>query len=179
MGCAVTVEPDLLPPNPDPVENTLPKLDHIEGLSLRMTQAMNHFQKQECKCFICGDPGNFARECPHCEAFHLWHKDYLNSQGAGQKKQDACPKGPSLELTTRVASCPEVALTVETGPTMRWVGPETLVDVVLEGFKASALADSSSQVNTMTPEFIQERGYPVLPLSGLIDYPLHLVGLGG
>ena len=74
----------------------------------------------------------------------------------GPGKQDAYPKDQSLELTTRVASYPEVALTVETGPTMRWVGPETLVDVVLEGCKASALADSSSQVNKMTPEFIQE-----------------------
>ena len=62
---------------------------------------------------------------------------------------------------------------------MRWVGPETLVDVVLEGCKASALADSSSQVNTMMPEFVQEQGYPVLPLSGLVNYPLHLVRLGG
>ena len=62
---------------------------------------------------------------------------------------------------------------------MRWVGPETLVDVVLEGCKASALADSGSQVNTMMPEFVQEWGYPVLPLSGLVNYPLHLVRLGG
>ena len=62
---------------------------------------------------------------------------------------------------------------------MTWVGPETLVDMVLEGCKASALADSGSQVNTMTPEFVQERVYPVLPLSGLVNYPLHLVGLGG
>ena len=31
----------------------------------------------------------------------------------------------------------------------------------------------------MTLEFVQERGYPVLPLSGLVNYPLHLVGLGG
>ena len=37
---------------------------------------------------------------------------------------------------------------METGPTTRWVGPETLVDVVLEGCEASALADSGSQVNT-------------------------------
>ena len=94
-------------------------------------------------------------------------------------KQDACPKDQSLKLTTRVASYPEVASTVETGPTMRWVGPETLVDVVLEGCEALALADSGSQVNTMMPEFVQERGYPVLPLSGLVNYPLHLVRLGG
>ena len=61
----------------------------------------------------------------------------------------------------------------------RWVGPETLVDVMLEGCKVSALADSGSQVNMMTPEFIQEWGHPVLLLDGLENYPLHLVGLGG
>ena len=47
VGCTATVEPDLLPPDPDPVENAPPELDYIEGLSLRMTQAMNYYQKQE------------------------------------------------------------------------------------------------------------------------------------
>ena len=47
VGCTATVEADLFPPDPDLVECTPPKPDHIEGLSLRMTQAMNHYQKQE------------------------------------------------------------------------------------------------------------------------------------
>ena len=51
VGCVATVETDLFPPDPDPVENTPPKPDHIEGLSLRMMQAMNHYQRQECKVF--------------------------------------------------------------------------------------------------------------------------------
>ena len=55
------VETDLFPPDPDPAENAPPKLDHIEGLSLRMTQVMNHYQRQECKYFMCGDSGHFAR----------------------------------------------------------------------------------------------------------------------
>ena len=55
VGCVATVEADLFPPDPDPVESAPPEPDHIEGLSLRMTQAMNHYQKQECKCFVCGD----------------------------------------------------------------------------------------------------------------------------
>ena len=80
---------------------------------------------------------------------------------------------------TRVASYPEVAPALETGPMTRWVGLETLVDVMLEGCKVSALVDSGSQVIMMTPEFVQERGYLVLPLDGLMNYPLHLVGLGG
>ena len=61
---------------------------------------------------------------------------------------------------------------------MRWLGPETLVDVVLEGYSVLALADSGSQVNTMMPEFVQAWGYSVLPLDKLVDYPLHLVGVG-
>ena len=47
-GCMATVEADLFPPDPEPVESAPPEPDHIEGLSLRMTQAMNHYQKQEC-----------------------------------------------------------------------------------------------------------------------------------
>ena len=57
---------------------------------------------------------------------------------------------------TKVASYPGVAPALETGPMIRWVGPEILVDVMLEGCKVLALADSGSQVNTMMPEFVQE-----------------------
>ena len=80
---------------------------------------------------------------------------------------------------TRVISYPEMAPSLETGPTTRWVGLETVVDVMLEGCEVSALADSGSQVNMMMPEFVQEWGYLVLPLDGLVNYPLHLVRLGG
>ena len=65
MGHAATVEADLFPPDPDLVENAPPEPDHIEGMSLRMTQAMNHYQKQEHQCFMCGNTGHFVRNCPH------------------------------------------------------------------------------------------------------------------
>ena len=56
---------------------------------------------------------------------------------------------------------------------------ETLVDLTIEGTDISALADSSSQVNTIMPALVQWYGFLVLPLEDLVNYPLNLVGLGG
>ena len=67
------------------------------------------------------------------------------------------------------------------GPVLHWIGPETLVDLTIEGRSrnVNALADSGSQVNTITPPFVQQYGFPVLPLEDLVNHPLNLVGLGG
>ena len=42
----------------------------------------------------------------------------------------------------------------------------------------SALGDSGSQVNMITPTLVQQYGFLVLPLEDLMDYLLNLVGLG-
>ena len=65
------------------------------------------------------------------------------------------------------------------GPTANWLGPEAVVKLVVERCEVNALADSGSQVNTVTPKFVTQNGWPVLPLEDLVDHPLHLVGLGG
>ena len=62
---------------------------------------------------------------------------------------------------------------------MRWIGPETIVDIVLEEHEVVALADSGSQVNTVMPEFVNAQGYVVLPLEKLVNHPVDLVGIGG
>ena len=49
----------------------------------------------------------------------------------------------------------------------------------MEGRNFNALADSGSQVNTITPALVLQYGFPVLPLEDLMDYPLNLMGLGG
>ena len=64
------------------------------------------------------------------------------------------------------------------GPTSHWIGPETLVELTIEGRNVNALADSGSQVNMITPALVQQYGFPALPLEDLVDYPLNLVGLG-
>ena len=94
VGCTATVEVDLFPPDPDPVRSAPPKPDHI-GLSLRMTQAMNHYQKQERRCFMCRDTVHFARDCPHRKTFRAWCKENLNSLGVGQKNRTPAPKNNS------------------------------------------------------------------------------------
>ena len=65
------------------------------------------------------------------------------------------------------------------GPILHWIGPETLVDLTIEGRNVNALVDSGSQVNMIMPALVQQYGFPVLPLGDLVDYPLNLVGLGG
>ena len=69
-------------------------------------------------------------------------------------------------------------LLVAGGPTVHWIRPEMLVDLMIEGRNVNALADSSSQVNTIMPAFVWQYGFPVLPLEDLVDHPLNLVGLG-
>ena len=64
-------------------------------------------------------------------------------------------------------------------PTAHWIGPEMLVDLMIEGRNVNALVDRGSQVNTITPTFVWQCGFPVLPLVDLVDHPLNLVGLGG
>ena len=65
------------------------------------------------------------------------------------------------------------------GPTAHWLRPETLVELTMEGRNFTALVDSDSQVNTITPTLVQQYGFPVLPLEDLVDYPVNLMGLGG
>ena len=69
-------------------------------------------------------------------------------------------------------------LLVAGGPAAHWIRPETLVDLMIEDRNVNALGDSGSQVNTIMPAFMQQYGFPVLPLEDLVDHPLNLVGLG-
>ena len=98
-GRMVTLEEEeLFSPDPKSCELKMPEFDQIEGLSMHMTQAMNLFQSEECKCFMCGASDHFARDCPHRETFCKWHKEQLNSQGVGQKNSKApTPKNPPLK----------------------------------------------------------------------------------
>ena len=68
-----------------------PEFDQIEGLSVRITQAMNHYQWEECQCFVCSKMRHFTRVCPHCETFQAWHKEHLNSMGADLQKKVPAP----------------------------------------------------------------------------------------
>ena len=74
----------------------------IEGLSLRMTQAMSHYQWEERHCFVCGVTDHFARDCPHRESFRMWRKEQLNSQGTGSQPKEAA-KLPK-DINTRMAT---------------------------------------------------------------------------
>ena len=68
---------------------------------------------------------------------------------------------------------------ITSGPTVHWVGPETLVGLWVEGRGVDTLADSGSQVNTVMPGYVHQHEFPMLLLCDLVDHPLNLVGLDG
>ena len=45
------------------------EVEAVDGLNVCLAQAMSHYQREEQKCFMCGSPGHFARDCPHHDAF--------------------------------------------------------------------------------------------------------------
>ena len=129
---------------------------------------------------MCGSPGHFAWDCPHCDAFKQWHWEQVNSKGVGESS----PPGPrSVNTRSEVNVCVirriQNPLLEVGGPTSHWIGPETLVDLTIEGRNVNGLADSGSQVNKTTPALVQQYGFPVLLLGNLVHYPLNLVRLGG
>ena len=86
------LQPSLMKIYPEPLDPGAPEPDIVEGL--RMTQAMNHYQREECHCFVCGATDHFAWDYPHQEAFHVWHKEHLNSKGVGLQLKEPTPKSP-------------------------------------------------------------------------------------
>ena len=70
-------------------EDTKSEVEAVDGLNMRLAQVMSHYQREECKCFVCGSPGHFARDCPHHDAFKRWHQEQLNAKGVGKNSQPA------------------------------------------------------------------------------------------
>ena len=91
---AMLEEGELLLSDPKSPDSEAPELDQIEGLSLRMTKVMNHFQQEEHCCFVCGVTDHFAKDCPHRETFCAWHRENLNSKGADLQKKAPTLKSP-------------------------------------------------------------------------------------
>ena len=165
----------------DPVtgEDSESEVEVVGGLSVRLAQVMSRYQREERQCFVCGLLGQFARACPHHKAFRRWHQDQANSKGVGESSPPA-PGSASSQPEVNVRMIRQIRnpqLEVG-GPTSHWIGPETLVELTMEGRNFNALADSGSQVNTITPTLVQQYGFPVLPLEDM-DYPLNCLGLGG
>ena len=75
--------------DPTSREDSESEVEAVDGLNVRLTQVMSHYQREEWKCFICGSPGHFVRNCPHCDAFKRWHREQLNAKGTGENNLSA------------------------------------------------------------------------------------------
>ena len=63
------------------------EVEAVDGLNMHLAQAMSQYQREEQKCFVCGSPGYFAKDCPHRDAFKRWHQEQLNAKGVGENSQ--------------------------------------------------------------------------------------------
>ena len=55
--------------DPTSGEDSESEVEAMDGLNMCLAQAMSCYQRKERKCFVCGSPGHFARDCQHCDAF--------------------------------------------------------------------------------------------------------------
>ena len=65
-------------------EESKSEVDAMDGINMHLAQVMSHYQREEQKCFMCGSSGDFAKDCPHCDAFERWHHEQLNAKGVGE-----------------------------------------------------------------------------------------------
>ena len=84
---AVLEEEGLASTNTVSGEDSESEVEAVDGLNVHLAQAMSCYQREEQKCFMCGSPGHFTRDCPHRDAFNHWHQEQLNSKGAGENSQ--------------------------------------------------------------------------------------------
>ena len=70
--------------NPASVEDSESEVEAVDGINVCLAQVMSRYQREEWKCFMCGSPGHFAKDCPHHNAFKGWHWEQLNTKGVGE-----------------------------------------------------------------------------------------------
>ena len=62
--------------DPTSREDSKSEVEAVDGLNVHLAQAMSRYQTDEQKCFMCGSPGHFARDCLHRDAFRRGHQEH-------------------------------------------------------------------------------------------------------
>ena len=84
MGRVAALEEGVALADPTSREDSKSEVEVVDGLNMHLAQAMSCYQREEKKCFVCGSPGRFARDCPHRNAFKRWHWEQLYTKGVGE-----------------------------------------------------------------------------------------------
>ena len=69
VGRVAALEEGLASTDPVSREDSKSEVEAVDGLNMCLAQVMSRYQREERKCFMCGSPGHFTRDCPHHDAF--------------------------------------------------------------------------------------------------------------
>ena len=103
-----------------------------------------------------------------------------NSAGEGSldpSSQGSQAKGNPEGDTLDIGHCTQTPF-LNPNPFHRWYGTKSIPKVRVNGVSCMALLDNSTQINTITPDFVKSCSLEVGPLSDLVGRWVVCIGLG-
>ena len=134
-------------------------------LQVKMAHAMRAVEKETRRYYRCDKPGHLQKDCDEVNE--------KNGKGPLQPKGPAQNKSAQEKVKAKVSHLSNKPSKVKRAPYLnpdafyRFIGPKNLGKVLIDGELTTCLLDNGSQLNFVTPTFVQEWGMDTMSLNYL------------